>query len=214
MKISAALFTKWLSFGLIKLFPALLIDIFFTHVHCVCVCIRVESVHVRKCSYVSVGGWYLFQRQYFLVLIHSVTVSLRFSSVADWRTRAHSILICQDVSSSGQERRGRGKQEAGAKSGWKERDGTQQSIMACPIVRAYTHTRMSTCTTKTLIKPASQSISQCPLEGLNFCPLYPHRHLNTAHWGAQRGHWQRSASYSHSSTLIPRPHGSWMVRRT
>lgn len=106
-------------------------------------------------------------------------VVLAGSPVWPWpSTGAHSILICQDVTGSGQEgkRRRRGKV-------WTEKARRHPADNAG--AHAQTHAQTHTCR-KTHRKPASQSISQCPLEGLNFWPLYPQRHLNTAHWVVQQ----------------------------
>lgn len=101
-------------------------------------CIRVGSLHIRMCSYLSACGWFLFQRQYFsstsisLVFIHSGVPAVQ--QCGQPMTGAHSILICQNVTGSGQE----GK-EKGIKFGWKERNDTQ-SMPACPVVRVHTYT--------------------------------------------------------------------------
>ena len=69
----------------------------------------------------------------FLVLIHSGVPAVH--ECGQPRTGAHSILICQDVTSSGQEGEDRGREgRGGLKFGWKERDDTQQPMPVCLIV--------------------------------------------------------------------------------
>lgn len=127
----------------------------------------------------ATSGWCLFQSQYFLVLIHSRVPVVH--QCGQPRTGAHGVLICQDVTSSGPE----GKR----KGGWGESlDGEKE--------RWHPHVRTHAPVQKTHIEHVCQSISQCPLERLNFCPLYPQRHLNTAHWV----HWQCSTPHSYSTT--------------
>lgn len=96
----------------------------------------------------------------------------------DWSTWHFNLSTCHQLWTRGKE-----KGRVGGKFGWRK--------------RAMTPTRTHTCTcAKTRIEHVCQSISQCPLERLNFCPLYPQRHLNTAHWV----HWQCSTSHSYSTT--------------
>lgn len=105
----------------------------------------------------------------------------------DWSTWRFNLSRCHQLWTRGKE-----KGRVGGKFGWRK--------------RAMTPTRTHTCTcAKTRIEHVCQSISQCPLERLNFCPLYPQRHLNTAHWV----HWQCSTSYSYSTTGSLWPQWGW-----
>lgn len=164
-------------------------------------CVDLFCVYVRMYSYVSMGGWCVFQRHYFLVLIHSGVPVVHQRGQP--RTGAHSILICQDVTSSGQE----GKREGGVKFGWKERDDTQQSTPVCQIGRAHTHihTHLHKNTHK-----ACQSVNQSMSTwGTRLLPLYPHRHLNTAHWVVQQS---AGSARLHTHTVQLWPHWWWLVR--
>lgn len=71
----------------------------------------------------------------------------------DWSTWRFNLSRCHQLWTRGKE-----KGRVGGRFGWRK--------------RAMTPTRMHTCTcAKTRIEHVCQSISQCPLERLNFCPF-------------------------------------------
>lgn len=182
---------------------------FYTCVDVFCVCVPKWGPSMQECVPMwGVGGWDLFQRQYFLVLIHSVPA---VHQCGQPRTGAQSILICQDVTCSGHE----GKMGVGKV--WMERERWHPPVNAgvpsCVDTHQcmHTHTHTSTCTKNPhkACQSVNQSVSTWGTQLLPFISPQTSQHSSVS---CTTGHWQCSTSSSYSTTASSWPHGSWMVR--